>query len=125
MENIFIKMPCDMLIDQDVYIDDMGSEDPVGFKCMQNAEFTDGHYLFCKQCTELLKTEPGRVTIPTLAPWKERFEILRKDFVNQIFEDLINIQPIAEEAFRPLAEKLEKNPNGGYIFSCPPICKKD
>ena len=69
MNEIKLRPICDMLIDQGQYI----NGDPVGHACYNFATHTDGKYLICDQCLELLQTEPERITIPsfgTAQTWK-------------------------------------------------------
>ena len=46
--SIGIKPKCSMLIDQNVYCEDV----PLGHTCFNDAEYTDGVLFYCKECKD-------------------------------------------------------------------------
>ena len=56
-----IKIHCDMLIDQNVYI----GEDPIGHKCLNEAILTDGIYNICGECAKMIcdQKQIHRITV--------------------------------------------------------------
>lgn len=61
-----INLLCDMLVDQDRYIEDSinGNKDPVGYKCSQPAvgaiNIDHGFVLMCKTCLGLFRDKDTR-----------------------------------------------------------------
>lgn len=59
---------CDARIDQGRYI----GEDPIGYGCSNQAKYEIGGLHLCEECKTMLKDEPERITLPTIAiEWKE------------------------------------------------------
>jgi len=74
-----IKPKCDMLIDQNKYIGD----DQIGHCCYNYADYQTETHFICKDCIELLKTNPNRLTfgIGSVIGWKDR--------INEVYENMM------------------------------------
>lgn len=73
-----ITYKCDLLIDQGRKIGD----DPIGYKCSQDAAYELGGYLVCEECKNIVMENPERLTYPPV-------ECSGKDYQNAIISRTI------------------------------------
>jgi len=69
-DKIKIYPMCDMLVDQNRYI----GNDPVGYKCLNRADYEIGDYFICENCWKKYIHEPHRITLglPTVKMWHDK-----------------------------------------------------
>lgn len=70
-----------MLIDQDLYVDEDGSNVPLGHTCYNDAVYTDGIYFYCEECKDaIFKGKDSHISKPEfncVQLWSQFCEMLK------------------------------------------------